>query len=275
MRFTHSVSIAALALSAAVAASAAPEQAVTRDAAQAMVGEIVHPVNGQIARYTDGICPSVIGVNEAFSHRVAERIRTVAQAAGAPVAPEGCAANLMVFFTNDPATFFQSVERDHPSWLRSLSRYSRKQMGTSDDPIIAWQAISTRDADDQPVRIDETAAVPVARIRVRETSFAHPVTRQTIDNSFVVVSLTAVNGRPIYQIADNIALRALTPLDVPKSAGLTTVLTAFEQEPTQAPAMLTAADAAFLRALYAGDGRQTAIVERQRVATAMDGHRTG
>jgi hypothetical protein len=275
MRLMFTLSAAILTFCAASANAANDPQAITRDGAAALVGEIVRPVNGQIARYSHGVCPVVIGVNEEFGSRVAQRIRSVAGAAGAPVAAEGCTGNLMVVFTNDPATFFKSVEVDHPSWVKGLSRYSRKQMASTGNPIVAWHQTSTRDAEDQPVGYDASASQPIATIRVRGTSFVRPVTRQAIENAFVLVSLNAVNGRPIYQIVDNIALRALTPIDDPKSPSVPTVLTAFQHEPTRAPAMMTAADKAFLQAIYSGHGVETAVAERQKLAQAMSSSPSG
>ena len=151
----------------------------------------------------------------------------------------------------------------------------RNRLANSNEPLIAWHTTSTRDAEDQPVGTDASAARPVATIRVRDSSFARPVTRQTIESAFVLVSLSAVDGRPLYQIADNIALRALTPVDAPTSAGVPTVLSAFEHAPGEAPRMMTAADAAFLRAVYAGDGIEAAVAERHKLAEAMVENHSG
>lgn len=253
-------------------ANAAP---VTRQAADRMLAEIVHPVDGQIARYSDGICPVAIGVNEQFGGRVADRIRKVAETAGAPVTTQPCEGNLLVFFVNSPAEFFQSVEREHPAWLRSLSRYSRKELAASNEPILAWHLTTRTNGEGEGSHEDVSASQPVPTMRVRDSSVVQPVTRQTIDSAFVVVSLSAIDGRPIYQIADNIALQALTSVDVPESSQVTTVLTALKQEPSKAAAMMTAADLAFLRALYAGDGEQNAASERRRLAEAMAGDLSG
>lgn len=270
MRFMFTIPLIFMALAAPAAASATGDaNAASSDAAEALVGQIVHPVNGQIARFADGICPTILGVNEEFGRRVAKRIRDVAETAGAPVAPEVCAGNVMVVFTNDPATFFRSVEQDHSGWLQSLSRRAREQLGNSSDPIIAWHSVSIRDGDNQPVGLNVSASQPIATIRVRDASFVRPVTRQTVDNAFVLVSLSAIDGRPLYQIADNIALRALTPLDAPRSSAIPTVLTAFAEQAAQAPSAMTTADAALLKAIYAGNGEATASVERHKVAEAV------
>jgi hypothetical protein len=276
MRFKFPIALAALTIAGAGSAQAAPADApITREAADTMLAQIVHPVEGQIARYSDGICPVAIGVSDEFSKRVADRIRKVAADAGAPIAVQPCSGNLLVFFVNSPSEFFVSVEREHPAWLRSLSRYSRKQLSASNEPVIVWHLTTRRNGEGEGSHEDVSASQPVPTMRVRDSSFVRPVTRQTIDSAFVVVSLSAVNGRPIYQIADNIALRALTPVDVPQSALVPTVLTAFEEEPLKAPAMMTAADLAFLRALYAGDGEQNATSEKHRLAEAMGGGRSG
>jgi len=284
MRLTYVISAAALALATAANGQAGTPAGdiatgdgatVTREAAQAMVDQIVHPVDGQIARYRDGVCPSVIGVNDDFARRVANRIRAVSAAAGAPVAPEGCDGNLVVIFTVDPAKFFRSVEQDHPGWLQGLSRFSRNELASSDAPILAWQMTTARNADGQTGNELPNRAQTLTTMRVRDSSFARPVTRRTIETAFVLVSLTAIDGRPLFQIADNITLRALTPLDVPRSSTVPTVLTAFAQGSESAPAMMTSADLAFIRAIYSGDGSQTAITERARVAEVMGGNAAG
>jgi hypothetical protein len=276
MRFKFPIALAALTIAAAGSAQAAPADAsVTREAADTMLAQIVHPVDGQIARYATGVCPVAIGVSDEFSKRVADRIRKVAEDAGAPVAAQPCNGNLLVFFVNSPAEFFKSVESEHPAWLRSLSRYSRKQLAASSEPVLAWHLTTRRNGEGEGSHEDVSASQPVPTMRVRDSSFVQPVTRQTIDSAFVVVSLSAIDGRPIYQIADNIALQALTPVDVPQSPQVPTVLTAFEQEPLKAPSMMTAADLAFLRALYASDGQQNATSERHRLAEAMGSNRSG
>jgi hypothetical protein len=276
MRFKFPLALVGLAIAAAGSAQTAPaSEPVTREAADSMLAQIVRPVDGQIARYAAGVCPIVIGVSDEFRKRVADRIRKVAGDAGAPVANQPCDGNLLVFFVDRPAEFFKSVESEHPAWLRSLSRYSRKQLAASQEPVLAWHQTSRRNGEGEGSHEDVGAARPVATMRVRDSSFAQPVTRQTIDSAFVVVSLSAIDGRPIYQIADDIALQALTPVDVPQSAAVPTVLTAFRQEPLKAPATMTAADLAFLRALYAGDGQQKATSERHRLAEAMGGNRSG
>jgi hypothetical protein len=276
MRFKFHVALVALVVAGAGSAQGAlASEPVTREAADTMLAQIVHPVDGQIARYAAGVCPVAIGVSDEFSKRIADRIRTVAGEAGAPVAPQPCDGNLLVFFVNNPAEFFKSVESEHPAWLRSLSRYSRKQLAASNEPVLAWHLTTRRNGEGQGSHVDVSASHPVPTMRVRDSSFVAPITRQTIDSAFVVVSLSAIDGRPIYQIADNIALQALTPVDLPQAQQLPTVLTAFKQEPLKAPAMMTAADLAFLRALYASDGQQSATSERRRLAEAMGTKRSG
>ena len=52
------------------------------------------PTRGQLGRFEMPVCPTVLGIAEAQADVVANRMRTVAKAAGIPVARPGCITNI-------------------------------------------------------------------------------------------------------------------------------------------------------------------------------------
>lgn len=116
---------------------------------------------------------------------------------------------------------------------------------------------------------DPNSPYEPASTRVDSVSLFDKSSKQVIDTAFVIVSLDAVNGRQLWQIADHIAMRALTPLEVPGSSAVPTVLTAFDQAPEDAPAMITATDLALLRGIYASDGMTNKSTEVARLARTI------
>src|SRR6476661_5427055 len=58
---------------------------------------------GKIARWEEGVCPTVTGLPPNFSKFIAKRVREVATASGAPVnADEACKGNIDIVCTTKP-----------------------------------------------------------------------------------------------------------------------------------------------------------------------------
>ncbi len=241
---------------------------IERDAARDMVSAITRPVDGQIARFQAPICPSVVGMGDDLNKRTEARIRQVSAAVGAQVDGEGCQPNLVVFVTGDVAKQFDYLRREARAWFTGLNRYQMKQLEKSDGPVLAWSATQMRNADGEILRSEVNPLEP-SGMKVRSTSFVKPVGKQVIDGSVVVIDRDALDQRPLWQIADHIAMRALTPTLVPDTNSAPTVLRAFSVPAGEGPQTLTAADLAFLRSIYAHDGLMTAVAERPRLASEM------
>ena len=126
----------------------------------------------------------------------------------------------------------------------------------------------TRPVDGQIARF-HAPICPSSGMKVRSTSFVKPVGKQVIDGSVVIIDREALDQRPLWQIADYIAMRALTPTLVPESNTTPTVLRAFSLPAGEGPQTLTAADLAFLRSVYSHDGLMSAVAERPRLASEM------
>ena len=115
--------------SAIVAASAAHAQAtnptsrletVTVTAAKPDLGDVIRtyvkhfaapsPYLGKIARWESGVCPKVIGLRPDVAKLVVDRIETVAEMVGAPVAAkESCRPNVEIIVTPQPQALLDAV----------------------------------------------------------------------------------------------------------------------------------------------------------------------
>lgn len=69
------------------------------------------PVDGQIARWNDPICPKVRGIEQRIKEFVTSRIRQIAHEVGAPLAGEECRTNMVITFTPDAKGLVAAIER--------------------------------------------------------------------------------------------------------------------------------------------------------------------
>jgi hypothetical protein len=104
-------------------------------------------------------------------------------------------------------------------------------------------------------------------LRVQSASILKQPTRQQLDGSVIIIERGALNGRTLGGIAHFAAMRGLAITRAPANAEVSTVLATFTS--ASAPRTMTAFDRAYLEALYAGDGRDTGLQERTRMARAI------
>lgn len=121
----------------------------TRQAIEGFVQSLAVPthVTGKIARWEDGICPTLVGLKRAFAGFILKRVKDIAAQAGAPVnAKSDCAPNIAIVFTTQPQALLDNMKKKQPqllgyydnsSQLDALARISR--------PIQAWYTTATRD----------------------------------------------------------------------------------------------------------------------------------
>ena len=92
-------------------------QPVGEDETLEVVRRVARPVDGQLARFQQPVCPKVIGFEERYESIVAARIRQAAEQAGARAGGEGCVANLFVVIVDDGSEFVDELQRAEPGDL--------------------------------------------------------------------------------------------------------------------------------------------------------------
>src|SRR4051812_40446024 len=106
------------------------------------------PRSGKLARWHRRICPLVVGQDSHAAAFIAQRIKYVALAAGAPVDTKAsCTPNLEVIFTTTPQALLDNVRRQNVNYLGFAETNTQLQeLATVTRPVQAWYMAETADA---------------------------------------------------------------------------------------------------------------------------------
>ncbi len=218
------------------------------------------------ARWTDPVCPRVLGIAEPYAGLVARRMRAIAMEAGLRVAREDCRTNVSVSFVGDAAGLMQEIDRRSPTRLNEVPRDLRDAMLTGDAPLRWWYLTETRSRHQtrnapQAIgtefggggtggRSAETGSqLDTESLQEYNSSIISTFGARVIIDANVVVDLDRVEGRALEAVAAYAAMVAFAEIrpSTPPPSG--SILGMFDGE-TGARG-LTDWDMAFLRALYA------------------------
>ncbi|MEM9312670.1 MAG: hypothetical protein AAGA34_14605 [Pseudomonadota bacterium] len=224
-----------------------------------MVTDIINkPRDGRtVATYFQAVCPRVIGLPEAETRVIEERIRENADTLGVNRRRPGkdCDPNVTVVFvppSKGPPEAWMTSEND---MLQHLLSYQRNTILNEHDPVRAWTFNEVRSADGAPLPNPNGQRISGAQ------SFANPVrllsrlrTNSTVEikGSAVMIELTSAMNKTLGQLADYASMRtfgnsrSLAPDAAPAAD---TILTLFRDE--NPPEGLTTFDRALISKLYA------------------------
>jgi hypothetical protein len=252
---------------------------------------------GQIGRWHEKVCPIVTGLQGAAAEVVSHQIESVARSVGAPTVKLGkrCSVNIEVVFTGEPQGL---VDHIAATKYRPLLGYYRetelKQVTTFNHPVQAWYMTGTRSFD---------AGLPIVGLSLGQSGFGDVTglfnTGMKIDSAatdgrsgfgqsgnpdsyftkslrsefmhvLIIVDSNAVAKYSLRSISDYIALLALTHIGSQDAcSGLSSILTLFDAACGQAPAEITSADIAYLKALYGADLDMNLALEQGDIREQM------
>jgi len=221
---------------------------------------------GQLARWTDKVCPAVSGLSAEDNAIVAERIRSLAVEVGAPVADETpCRRTVSVFFSEAPQGVLDVIRIHAPQFLGYHYVAQTKQLATFGGAIKAWYMTASGGAHGEALVDDPSHKFPGGNAGSRITTgiasqFAGVV---------IVADAKAIQGRDIAAVADYVAMLALSEAATDGTCkALPTILNLFAADCPGSPAdRVTGVDLAYLRALYATDlGWKLELQQAQLVA---------
>lgn len=242
-----------------------PEKA-ARDLAQRYVRETgVAAGETPAARWVAPVCPEVLGLEDVGKRAAEAKIRRVAAAAGAGVAPEGCRRNIVVSFTSDGAALARSVVDQEPWRLAGFSPKAKSEVLTGSIPIRWLYTVETtgRHGGAQTTASNATQAYgppgpgygggssiggDMPTLMHYESSVLSTLTNRVLTSAIVIIDIDEAMGRRLDALAGYAALVALAEI---RNAGAKpdgSILSLFES--SAPPRDLTAQDLAFLRALY-------------------------
>ena len=214
------------------------------------------------ARWSDPVCPRVLGIAQPYSGIVEARMREIATAAGMRVAAAGCTTNVSVSFVGDAAGLMREIDRRSPTRLQEVPRDARDAMLNGDSPIRWWYLTERRSGHQmrnaaQSLQTEggvgggsqqASNSLDVESLSQYNSSLISTQMARAIIDANVVIDLDRVEGRSLQAVAAYAAFVAFSevrPSDPPPAGS---ILGMFGTE--QGVRGLTDWDMAFLRALY-------------------------
>lgn len=219
--------------------------------------------NGQLSRFGAPACPGTLGFTAAQGKAVAARLRAVATAVGAPLAAPGCRPNMWVILTDDRAALADKIRG---AWTSGTGERAKKTASTDLATVIHRESLldangleigAKSDAVDGDGGYYQSEIYTSDRIR--------PQSSKSFSASAILIEPARTAGLTAMQVADYAAMRLLARAD-PARLGPdapATILTALAAPMgAELPLSVTQWDFAFLKALYASDGRSYAGAQK-------------
>jgi hypothetical protein len=242
-------------------------------------------MTGKIARWEDGVCPAVIGLPAAFGRYVVERVKAVAQAAGAPVARAGCDSNIQIVFTDKPQALLDAVRAQAPDLLGYLDNSrQRDASATMAEPIQAWYMTDTVDlrgahfTDSSQhgggieIHVSPTLppiVIPHAHATAVTGSRLGDGLRSIFHHVLIVADPGKLKAYEMGSLGDAIAMLALSQRASPDCLELPSILNLLAPDCAQKASALTDNDLAFLKGLYRMSPGRTLRTQEDEVAYQM------
>ena len=251
-----------------------------------------------IARWREPICVEVVNLTPEQAAMVKARIEEVAKGVGLQSRGAGCQSNIQVVLTSQPQAFVDKVAKADEHVLGFHYRSDLKRVKTVTHPIQAWYKTATQggkvghaglpfafvtcevDACTNPGNLKgETQAPETLDIPENGTppgcagSLINHCERSVFKNVLVVVDSRVVTGKSLGPLADYLAVLALSQAkSLDGCSAFPSILDLMAKSPCPGrdpPGGITAADAAFLTALYAANPEAAAIAEQNDIAGRM------
>jgi len=213
----------------------------------------------KIARWEEGVCPSLAGLPANFTKFIIKRVREVAASVGAPVnADESCKSNIDIMFTTTPQALLNSVRAKQPVMLGYFNGNAEAdRMAVVSHTIQAWHATQSVDlhgAKSVDYRAPEAGATSFSTNTMNVTGNrlgdgAH----SSYYHAIIVADPTKLGDAEIGTLADTVAMLALAqPSQEDACTALPSILdmtnpACRKDKPVTA---LTVADMGYLRGLY-------------------------
>jgi hypothetical protein len=244
---------------------------------------------GQVGRWQQNVCPAVSGLQDSGDKFVTREITNVARSVGAPTPAVGkkCDVNIEVIFTPEPQGLLNRVADKYRPMLGYYRVSEVKQITTFSHPVQAWYETGTRALDSQaPINCffqcskNGQAPPDAANAAGSALSFVPHLEIDSDQSSgmgaglglgvsgnsgsrltkglrsefmhvLIIADSKAVGKYTLQSISDYVALLALTHVaSLDTCNELPSIVNLFAATCAAPPTALTAADTAYLKALY-------------------------
>ncbi len=257
----------------------------------------------QVGRWREVICPKTSGLKPLYAEFVSRRIMAVAHSIGAPTARSvrGCAVNVEIVFTPEPQELLNHIARSYPLLLGSSRSAGDTRIRRA---VQSWYLTGTRSMEGWNPPVTGLSSAPSGDMQIQAAISAPFLTGLQIDppyghgfapggisgshlgagltsellHVFVIVDSREVAGLSLRSVSDYLAMVALTrigSLDACSELPSITDLLSSGCGTRAKPPALTAADTAYLKALYSSDLEVNLNIEqsdmRDRMVSAIAG----
>jgi len=239
--------------------------------------------DGQYARFTGRICPSVTGFSDEISKQIKQRIRDVISIAKVPLGKRKCRENMIVIAVDDGAATIKSLRKSQKRLFSSLTIPDRDKLVNSTDPIYNWKSIQTVSSDSKgnakegtiSAIADNFGGAPGAAStgaqsyggqRSHVKSRSKRTTIEGISYSYLLVERSALKDVTVTQLADYVTMLSLIDMDSETGTNPPppySILSLFDQDdPALRPTSIGDVDIALLNALYKSPANVKASAQR-------------
>jgi hypothetical protein len=248
--------------------------------------------SGQLARFRDEICVSVVGLPAAYDAFIARRIVTLAGEVHAPVAHNpNCTANVHVIFSPQPQAQMEDIAKRRESLLGVHFAAQLRRISVVSRPIQSWYLTGVRDTTGE-LHLDGATHAGVDMVDLAQGGAdlggggqagspdqAHGRAGSRLGNdmsaevvhALIIADSKKVADAKIGAVADYIAMLALARWDGldrcnPAPSILNLMADGCAEE---APVAATGPDLGLLTALYAVDPREAGSQQRAEIASRI------
>jgi hypothetical protein len=250
------------------------------------------PKIDQVPRWHGPVCAQAIGLPDDQAAQVKARVEEVAKAVGLGVGPANCAANVQIVFAAQPQRIVDDFVKGR-EWVLGYYRADSK-VKTVTQPIQSWYATATMGgagnnagwafasmagggqvqsggnnaAQIDPSVLDGPGSTPPTGCG---DSTLTSCLQSVFANVFIVVDTSKAQGKNVGVLSDYVAMLALSqPRSLGSCHALPSVTDLFVSNCASGAADgLTAADAAYLTALYQANPEARKLNEQSDIAGRM------
>jgi len=236
---------------------------VTREEARKRAAEYVRRAGiaqlKPLARWVDPVCPRTVGVDDAIAAIVNARVRTVAAAAGAPVAPADCRANIVVAFSSDGRALARAVRRKAPDQFAELAPVARDRVLDGAGAIRWWYTTRDESRDGMPISD--------FYVKLYNSSIVSTQVVRALQTATVVIDVEQAEGTSLDAVASYAAMIALAEFRSNPPPPRESILALFDGETERRE--LSRHDAALLRGIYTVPPDREAYQQRRQLVSTV------
>lgn len=172
---------------------------------------------GQFARFTQAVCPQVVGLSEENADQIEQRMRGIAKAADMRVAAADCAPNVYVMVVSDGKEAVSMLRKKRSRLFGDMPHHARERIANSGGPTYAWKRIQAGSAETGALQnSDETTPLPTdgpknVEVPIMNSNVKSLIKRTITKNmthSFLLIEKDALVDLTTIQIADYAAMRS-------------------------------------------------------------------